>query len=264
MSNSKNTKSASGAQTPATHAAGKLASFSASKPSTSAIPGEAAAGLAVGQLSAEFAKQRTSLWDDVSLFMREVIKPLQDSLDSLQSTVNSFQSRLTFVELVAGNNFERLTAVVSIVKALQKQNQLLLDRLEVLMQMMGPNVFPKPPNLERAHRTPSPRFGQRTSPRTFLVCFSRFQQKDAALLWARNHDLQYQLAALRIYQDISTTLAKKRASFNGVKQALYHKNAGFHMLYLALLRVTHRNEVKRKSFLTGSSVSISSSATESW
>ncbi len=101
------------------------------------------------------------------------------------------------------------------------------------MEAMGPEVFPAPPELERAHRTPTSRSGQRSSPRTFLVCFSRFQQKEAVLRWARNQKIKYQSTIIRAYQDFSATLTKKRAAFNGVKQALYQENITFHLLYPA-------------------------------
>lgn len=269
---SKNTKAVN-LQTPATRAAGKLASF-ANKPSTTeeapATPEKpTTVVLTMDQLSAEFAKQRTTLKADVSILIQEATKPIQDSLDSLQATVTSFQKRLTSVESVAGDNFERLTVAESTMKTLQSQNQLLLDRCDdlenrsrrfnlrilnvpegsedgkdpvkfisdVLMEMMGPDVFPAPPELERAHRTPASRTSQRPTPRTFLVCFSKFQQKEAALRWARNHELKYQGVTIRVYQDISAILAKKRAAFNPIKQALYQKNIRFHQLYPARLRV---------------------------
>lgn len=275
MSTSKHGKSAN-LQTPATRAAGKLALFAASNPSTSAGAPDTpekptAAVVAMDQLSAEFAKQRTSLKEDVSTLIQDAIRPIQDSLDSLQTTMTSFQKRLVSVESVAGDNFERLTAAESTIKTLLSQNQTLLDRCDdlenrsrrsnlrilnipegsedgkdpskfmsdVLMETMGPEVFLTPPELERAHRTPTSRVGQRSSPRTFLVCFSRFQQKEAALRWARNHELKYQGATIRIYQDVSPALAKKRAAFNGVKQALYQKNIRFRLLYPARLRVMH-------------------------
>lgn len=285
MSNSKNAKSTNAVQTPATRAAtsaaGKLAAFSASNPPapTKALitPEEpaSAAPIAMDQLSAEFAKQRTSLRDDISCLIQEAIKPLQTSLDSLQTTVSSFQKRLTSVESVAGDNFERVAAVESTIAELQTQNQSLLDRLddlenrsrrtnlriinipegsedgkdpvkfmsELLMQITGPDVCPVPPELERAHRTPTVRTGHGKSPRTFLVCFSKFQQKEAVLRWARNHELKYQGSTIRMYQDVSTALSKKRAAFNGVKQALYQKNVKFHLLYPARLRVIHRDDV---------------------
>ena len=65
----------------------------------------------MNQLSAEFAKQRTSLKEDVSSLILEATKPLQSSQDSLQSTVKSLQGRLASVESVAGDNFERLTSL---------------------------------------------------------------------------------------------------------------------------------------------------------
>lgn len=111
------------------------------------------------------------------------------------------------------------------------------------MQTMGPDVFSSPPELERAHRTPTFRPVQGASPRTFLVCFSRFQQKEAALRWGRNNELKYQGAIIRIYPDLNAALAKKRAAFNGIKGALYQKNVRFNLLYPARLRVMHGNDV---------------------
>lgn len=279
MSKPKNTKSANNLETPvtraATSAAGKLASFAANNSPTSSKTPAAPAVVGMDQLSAEFAKQRTSLKEDVSSLIQEAVKPLQTAMDTLQSTMKSFQGRLTSVESVAGDNFERLTVAESTIKTLQNHNQSLLDRIddlenrsrranlrilnipegsedgkdpvkfmsEALMQAMGPEVFAAPPELERAHRTPTSRSGRRSSPRTFLVCFSRFQQKEAALRWARNHELTYQGTTIRVYQDVSAMLAKKRAAFNGVKQALYRRSVKFHLLYPARLRVMYEEDV---------------------
>ncbi|KAI4877073.1 hypothetical protein NFI96_002395 [Prochilodus magdalenae] len=221
------------------------------------------------QLSTEFAKQRSSLKEDLFSLIQEAVKPLQVSTEPLQATVTAFQTRLTSVESVAGDNFERLTAAESTVELLRVQNQSLLDRLEdlenrsprcnlriwnipegsergkdplkfmaeLLMQMLGPDVFPAPPELERAHRSPSSRTSQNNSPRPFLVCFSKFQHKEAIIRWARNHELKHQGATVRIYQDFSTALTKKRAAFNGIEPALYQKNLRFHLLYPARLRM---------------------------
>lgn len=278
MSTSKHAKSVN-VQTPATRAAGKLASFANNPPTTAGDPvtpeKPAAMVMTTDQLSAEFAKQRTTLKEDVSTLIQDAIKPIQESLGTLQSTVTSFQKRLSSVESVAGDNFERLTVAESAIKTLQSQNQSLLDRCDdlenrsrrinlrilnipegsetgkdpvkfmsdVLMEVMGPDVFSTPPELERAHRTPTSRAGERSTPRTFLVCFSRFQQKEAALRWARNHELKYKGVTIRIYQDVSATLAKKRAAFNRVKQALYQKNIRFQQLYPARLRVMCGDDV---------------------
>ncbi|KAI3374301.1 hypothetical protein L3Q82_006141 [Scortum barcoo] len=77
---------------------------------------------------------------------------------------------------------------------------------------MGPDVLSTPPELERAHRTPSSRAGQRSSPRTFLVCFYRSQQKETVLRWARNHELKYQGSAYRECMDNGTWALKSNYS----------------------------------------------------
>lgn len=115
--------------------------------------------------------------------------------------------------------------------------------IDVLMQVMGPEAFPTPPELERAHQTPTSKPVQRSSPRAFLICFSRFQQKETALRWARNHELKYQGATLRSIRTSAQLSLKKRAAFNGIKQALYQKNVRFHLLHPARLRVMYGNDV---------------------
>lgn len=102
---------------------------------------------------------------------------------------------------------------------------------ELLMLVMGPEVFPNPPELERAHQTPT--FRPPGPLRTFLVCVSTFQQKEAALRWAG--ELEYQGTISRFFQDLSAALAKKRAAFNDIKQALCKKTVRFHQLYPAQL-----------------------------
>ncbi|KAJ8356582.1 hypothetical protein SKAU_G00193770 [Synaphobranchus kaupii] len=69
------------------------------------------------------------------------------------------------------------------------------------------------------------------------------QQKEAALHWAKNHELKYQGAVIKVYQDLSTALAKKWATFNGIKQALYQKNMRFYQLNPARLRVIYGDDV---------------------
>ena len=125
MSKPKNTKPANNVETPATRAAtsaaSKLASFAANNSQTSSKKTPAAPAVVdMDQLSVEFAKQRTSLKEDVSSLIQEAIKPLQTAMDNLQSTMKSFQGRLTSVESVAGDNFERVTGVESTIKNASK------------------------------------------------------------------------------------------------------------------------------------------------
>ncbi|KAI3374300.1 hypothetical protein L3Q82_006140 [Scortum barcoo] len=107
----------------------QLHNRSKQQPTTAGAPvtPEKPAAAVVDQLSAEFAKQRTSLKEDVSTLIQNAIKPIQDSPDSLQTTVTSFKKRLASFESVADDNFERLTVVESTINTLQSQNQSLPD-----------------------------------------------------------------------------------------------------------------------------------------
>ncbi|KAF7645266.1 hypothetical protein LDENG_00207290 [Lucifuga dentata] len=75
-----------------------------------------------------------------------------------------------------------------------------------------------------------------------MVCFHRFQEKERALQWARQHEIKYKGHNLRIYSDISATLAKKRAAFKNIKQLLYRRGLKFQLLHPARLQVLFEEE----------------------
>ncbi|KAK7877575.1 hypothetical protein WMY93_031707 [Mugilogobius chulae] len=217
-------------------------------------------------LMAELAKHQASTAD----LIRESMKPLQASVDALHESVNAFQTRLVQVEVRVGENFEKLTEAETRIKALEKQNDSLLNRLEdlenrsrrvnlriinipekseygkdntvfiseLLKDALGPDVFPSPPYLERAHRTGP----VGSSPRPFLVCFHRYQEKEKVLRWCRQHKLEFEGHVLRAYPDLSTALARKRAEFKPIKALLYEKGVQFRLLYPAQLKIVYNGE----------------------
>lgn len=105
---------------------------------------------------------------------------------------------------------------------------------ELLKNTMGDSVLPCPPELDRSHSA--------AGPKPVSVCFYQYQEKDAALRWSRQHKVKYKGFILRIYPDLSTTLAKKRSAFNNVKWALYQRWVKFRLLFPAWLRVTFDGE----------------------
>lgn len=54
---------------------------------------------------------------------------------------------------------------------------------ELLMDVMGEDVFDKPPELERAHRSLDQKPQEGQLPRPLVVCFHRFQEKKKVLHW---------------------------------------------------------------------------------
>lgn len=59
------------------------------------------------------------------------------------------------------------------------------------MEILGPEVFDKPPELERAHCSLLPKPKSGAAPRNIIVCFHQFQGKEQALRWARQYELRY-------------------------------------------------------------------------
>lgn len=257
--------------------ASKLASKMAAADSENVVndsPDDVPESLSMSQLVTELQKQRTSLREDMSALIQDSVKPLQTSVDSLRDIVNNFQGRLTATESIAGENFERLTTTEATVESLQAQNKVLQDRLDdlenrsrrvnlriinvpegseagrdpvefmsgLLMECLGSDVLTKPPELERAHRSLAPKPKPGGNPRPFVVCFHRFPEKEKVLRWARQHQLKYRGATLRVYPDLSAVTAKKRAAFNGIKQALYQKGVKFRLLFPARLQVSFGDE----------------------
>lgn len=113
---------------------------------------------------------------------------------------------------------------------------------EMLMEVMVPDVFEKPPELERAHRSLGPKPQEGRPPPPLVVCFHKFQEKEKALRWARQHETKYKNTTLRIYPDISADLARKHSAFKNVKQLLYQTDVRFQLLHPARLRVRFEDE----------------------
>lgn len=238
-------------------------------------------GITMTQLVKEFAKQRESLKEDVSTLIQESLVPLQTTVNALSESVNSVQQRLTAAETLAGDNFDKICALETAVEALTSQNAALLDRIEDLenrsrrnnlriinvpegsegventvnfmanlfMEITGDGdrpLFSSAPVLERAHRvgTKSDQDdqGHHPPPRPFLVCFQSHQEKERILQWARQNTIIYRGVTLRMYPDYSAALSRKRADFNGIKQAFYKKGVKFRLRYPAVLRVFHKGK----------------------
>lgn len=231
-------------------------------------------GVSMSQLVTELTKQRASIKEDISALIQESLVPLQTSVNALTETLASFQSRLCATESLASDNFSALSAAEKTIQTLKEQNVTLMDRVddlenrsrranlrilnvpensekgqstvtfvsEMLVEVMGQEVFEKPPELERAHRSLGPKPQEGRPPRPLVICFHKFQEKEKALRWARQNEAKYKGSTLRIYPDISADLARKRAAFKNVKQLLYQKNVRFQLLHPARLRVRHEDE----------------------
>ncbi len=252
----------------------KKTSISSKLAEMAAAASEANEECSMSMLTMELEKQREYLKEDMSALIKSSLAPIQLSIESFQETVDAFGKRLSTVETTAGGNFEALAKAEADIAALKATNEALQDRLDdqenrsrranlriinvpedseigtdmikftsdLLKDVMGDQVFEKPPELERAHRALAPKPRDGLPPRPIIVCFHRFQEKERALRWARQHELQYRGKTLRVYPDLSAALSKKRAAFKNIKTMLYQKGIRFRFLYPARLRFTHDGE----------------------
>ncbi|CAM4296333.1 unnamed protein product [Leuciscus chuanchicus] len=123
------------------------------------------------------------------------------------------------------------------------------DGKELLAEAMA-EVFTSPPPLDRAHRSLGlkPIAGRPAS--AFVLCFHRYSDRELAFRWARQHEVKFKGNTLRVYPDLSAALAKKRATFNPVKQDLYQQGIRFRLLYPARLKVMFKGDTCNLIFET--------------
>lgn len=130
-------------------------------------------------------KQHDSFKADIVILIQQSTESLKQSVDLLGQQVTAFNSRLTKTEVLVGENFDKLTEMDAAVKSLQSQATALLERVDdlenrsrrsnlrivnipegserdqdptkfasdLLMAVTGPDVFSRPPEIERAHRS---------------------------------------------------------------------------------------------------------------
>lgn len=117
---------------------------------------------------------------------------------------------------------------------------------ELIQTVLGRELFPQPPELDRAHRS----FGQRSQlsskPRTVILCFNKFQVKDTILRESRRRGmLRFNDQNIRIVEDYPAEIMKERSAFKDVMAQLYQKKFRPSLRYPARLRITlHDGTVK--------------------
>lgn len=103
--------------------------------------------------------------------------------------------------------------------------------------------------LERAHRSLAPLPSPSQKPRSILVRFHNYQDKQRVMsaswnMGTKNQALKYQNATVMIFQDFSAAVLRKRKQYDGVKKRLKVIGATYTQVYPASLRVTLRGSTK--------------------
>lgn len=229
----------------------------------------------------KLANAQTALWDklegavakfsskadEVVAAMNEMQKKLSDCVGRVEQT----EKRISNVEdehVVMGTTVSRL----------EKENKALMDKVVDLetrsrrnnLRLVGVpegdegadtcgflenwitdvlelNTSRSPLVIERAHRI-GPTRKPEEPPRTSIMCFLNYKQKDMVLRAARSKkDILYKNKRVRFYEDVATEVHKQQKKFGGVRQQLWKMGLRSGIVPPAKLIVTYKEQVHRFS-----------------
>lgn len=185
---------------------------------------------------------------------KSAFSALESKLDSLHTTVNDHELRLSSLEANAdtsglsvgtleskfaalADDHAKLKAKVADLEGRSRRNNIRIFGLpeaiegprpttffsELLVEVFGASLFPSPPDLDRAHRalTVKPKPGER--PRSVIIRFHKFQTKDLMIREARKRrgKLQFRGNPIFINEDYSPEVVEMRAEYRAVMKELY-------------------------------------------
>lgn len=219
----------------------------------------------------------TSLLEDhraaLSTEFKTALSSLEVKIDSVQIAVSDHGSRITSLESNADllserihameatcktltENYDKLRAKTTDLEGRSRRNNIRIVGLpeslegprptaffsEMLSEIMGDQILPSPPELDRAHRALVAKPKQGGKPRAVIVRFHRYQAKEAVIREARKRrgTLQYRGRPIAIYDDYSPEVLEQRTQYRDVMAELY--NLGFKpsLLFPARLRIVSK------------------------
>lgn len=176
------------------------------------------------------------------------------TIQAIETSMNDFHGRLTALESAAGKLTKENEQLLIKVDDLENRSRRCNIRITglpegaeanqptsfietCLGEILGPDAFPHPLTVDRAHRLAVQR-RQDGAPRPFIACIHRFQMKQRIMQLAREKGpLSYRGSEIHIYPDYSAEVARKRAAFAPIKTRLRAAGYQFSLRFPAKLRV---------------------------
>lgn len=116
---------------------------------------------------------------------------------------------------------------------------------ELLMEVMGTDVFPSPPALDYVYRSGAkPDQKNSTRPRAMVICFHHIQDKEKAWKWSRQNECRFREVSLRFYTQTTVAMAKQCSAYNPIKQCLYEKGISSRSLSGGRLQITFQEKTE--------------------
>lgn len=183
---------------------------------------------------AEEAEERISAAEDRSEDHSSRLAAMEKTVERLLLKVDDLENRSRRKNLKIINLPEGAEGTTSLVDFLQSALPALVDL---------PPDFPSL-EIERAHRALAPAPDPGKPPRSVLVRFLRFSQREAVLRAAlKKRDIRHGGSQLRFYPDLSSEVLRKRREFDAVGRALARLNKYRGFAYPARLRCLHEGRI---------------------
>uniref|UniRef100_A0AAQ6A4U8 L1 transposable element RRM domain-containing protein n=1 Tax=Amphiprion ocellaris TaxID=80972 RepID=A0AAQ6A4U8_AMPOC len=231
--------------------------------------------LTLNILVGELEKLHKGVTSELTASLNITLAPIQASLQTITETTASHTVTITAMETTLTAHSDRITTLekdvttlrlqLETTKQVNKKLQLAVEDLISHSKRKNLRVISIPEGaegtdalhdhavkeseqnldleLERTHRSLAPKPLQGSRP--FIIHFHKYIHKERVLQWAKkNRDVSYLGQSIRIFEDFSHTLAKKRASFNKLKSQLYKDGTRFGVIHPAHLWITMNGQMR--------------------
>lgn len=193
---------------------------------------------------------------------RELLAEIRDTharyeakLDSFQTSVEDHNKRITSLEQFANSTSTdmgviqaqlatmatanaKLRAKVSDLEGRSRRNNIrivgLPENIErsttpteffsnLLCEVLGTDILPSPPELDRAHRTLAARPSSTDRPRPVVIAFHSYKTREKVVIGARKlrGKLRYRDAQIHIFEDYSPEVLEQRTPYRSVMRRLH-------------------------------------------
>ncbi|XP_035988234.1 uncharacterized protein LOC118560810 [Fundulus heteroclitus] len=178
---------------------------------------------------------------------------LSSKLDQVRQTLEEQAERVSSLELATEDVGQRVASLEDLCAALREDNAKLKDKVtdlesrsrrqntrilglpedtksgrptqfcsNLLCELLGKEVLPTPPELDRAHRSLAAKRPEGRPPRPVILRLHRYLTKDLIIREARKRrTLDYKGASLRIVEDYSSDVLARRAEYKDTMAELY-------------------------------------------
>ncbi|KAL1246967.1 hypothetical protein QQF64_034288 [Cirrhinus molitorella] len=181
------------------------------------------------------AETRISTTEDCCDNHEAQISTMQKIVGMLQLKVDDLENRGRRKNLKIVNLPEKAEGATSLADFLQTSIPTLVGL---------PADFP-PLEIERAHRALVSSPDANKPPRSVLVRFLRYSQKEAVLKAAlKKRDILYNESKIRFYSDLSAEVLRKRREFDSVGKLMARRNMYRGFAYPARLRCLHNGQIR--------------------